>query len=134
MWIRRELRVFEFLYSDNAGGESAGVTRKAPNAEFLLEYIVAILKTVELKGSAGQAEDLLQEFIGRENARLFLHELQSWMRSPHTSLEEWDRHVQYSESPALKRKSGEETAGPRRQPQVGRRGRGIRIYERYVPD
>jgi hypothetical protein len=37
----------------------------------------------------------LRDFIGRENAHLFIHELQAWLRSPYTSLEDWDRHVQY---------------------------------------
>ncbi len=96
-WIRRELQVFEFLSSDSTVAE--GVTRRANNAEFLLEYIVAILKTVDVKGSGGQAEEMLQEFIGRADTRLFLHELRAWLRSPYTSLEDWDRHVQYSEDP-----------------------------------
>lgn len=90
-WIRRELQVFQFLNPDGIWEE--GVTRRANNAEFLLEYIVAILKTVDVKGS--QAEDMLQEFLGRDNTRLFLHELKAWLRSPYTSLEDWDRHVQY---------------------------------------
>ncbi|KAI4151439.1 MAG: hypothetical protein L6R39_002037 [Caloplaca ligustica] len=96
-WVRRELQVFDFLNID--GGEDEGVTRRANNAEFLLEYIVAILKTVDIKGSGGQAEDMLQEFLGRENTQLFLHELKAWLRSPYTSLEDWDRHVQYGEDP-----------------------------------
>lgn len=96
-WIRRELQVFEFLNPDDS--EAEGVTRRASNAEFLLEYIVAVLKTVDIKGSGGQAEDMLQEFLGRDNTRLFLHELRAWLRSPYTSLEDWDRHVQYSEDP-----------------------------------
>lgn len=90
-WIRRELQVFEFLNSETASG--GGIARK----EFLLEYIVAILKTVDINGSAGQAEDMLQEFLGRDNTRLFLHELKAWLRSPYVILEDWDRHVQYSE-------------------------------------
>lgn len=96
-WIRRELHVFEFLQSNSL--EAEGVTRRANNVEFLLEYIVAILKTVDIKGSGGQAEEMLQEFIGRADTRLFLHELRAWLRSPYTSLEDWDRHVQYSEDP-----------------------------------
>jgi len=71
------------------------VSRRANNAEFLLEYIVAILKTVDMKGCGGQAEDMLQEFLGRDNTRLFLHELRAWLRSPYSFLEDWDRHVQY---------------------------------------
>ena len=91
-WIRRELQVFQFLDSDVVGGES--VARRANNADFLLEYIIAILKTVDVKGN--QAEDMLQEFLGRDNTRLFLHELKAWLRSPYMTLEDWDRHVQYN--------------------------------------
>ncbi len=108
-WIRRELQVFEFLNpnsstitgsgggaaTDAAAAEAAVRERRANNAEFLLEYIIAILKTVDIKGSAGQAEEMLQEYLGRDNARLFLHELRAWLRSPYTSLENWDRAVQY---------------------------------------
>ena len=96
MWIRRELQVFGFLDSGTSSGE--GLTRRANNAEFLLEYIVAILKTVDIKGSGGQAEDMLQEFLGRDNTRLFLHELRAWLRSPYLSLEAWDRNIQYTDS------------------------------------
>lgn len=99
-WIRRELQVFGFLNPGCEGSE--GINRRANNAEFLLEYIVAILKTVDIKGSGGQAEDMLQDFLGRENTRLFLHELNAWLRSPYTSLEDWDRHVQYNEVPTTK--------------------------------
>ena len=91
-WIHRELQVFQFLKSGGIG--EAGIARRSDNAEFLLEYIVAILKTVDVKGS--QAEDMVQEFLGRDDTRLFLHELKAWLRSPYTTLEDWDRHVQYS--------------------------------------
>lgn len=108
-WIRRELRVFEFLSSSptttpsstavttTAATEERTRRRRANNAEFLLEYTIAILKTVDMQGSAGQAEEMLSEFLGRDSARLFLHELRSWLRSPYGSLEAWDRHVQYPE-------------------------------------
>ncbi|KAL5042904.1 hypothetical protein BDW71DRAFT_200210 [Aspergillus fruticulosus] len=110
-WIRRELRVFEFLHPDTSSSPSSPVarpgqqrleSRRGNNAEFLLEYIIAILRTVDIKGSAGQAEELLRDFLGRDNASLFLHELQAWLRSPYTSLEDWDRNVQYDDpdSPA----------------------------------
>ena len=92
-WIRRELQAFEYLQPNNA--DKSNDARSRNNAEFLLEYIVAILKTVDIKGSSGQAEALLQEFLGRENARLFLHELEAWLRSPFGSLSDWDRAVQY---------------------------------------
>ncbi|EPE26814.1 RING/U-box [Glarea lozoyensis ATCC 20868] len=91
-WIRRELQVFEFLTPDS----SMSSDRRGNNAEFLLEYIVAILKTVDTQGSGGQAEEMLQEFLGRANTRLFLHEMRAWLRSPYMSLEDWDRNVQYN--------------------------------------
>jgi hypothetical protein len=94
-WMRRELQVFGFLNPNNAA--SGSNDRRANNAEFLLEYIVAILKTVDIQGSGGQAEDLIHEFLGRDNTKLFLHELRSFLRSPYVSLEDWDRHVQYNE-------------------------------------
>ncbi|KAL4765492.1 RING finger domain protein [Aspergillus foveolatus] len=110
-WIRRELRVFEFLHPDASSSPFSSVARpgqqrlerrRGNNAEFLLEYIIAILRTVDIKGSAGQAEELLRDFLGRDNASLFLHELQAWLRSPYASLEDWDRNVQYDDpdSPA----------------------------------
>ncbi|KAJ5918095.1 hypothetical protein N7454_010470 [Penicillium verhagenii] len=106
-WIRRELQVFSFLNPEAEMDEERGRARvprpgtqrledrRANNAEFLLEYVVAILRTVDIKGSAGQAEELLRDFIGRDQARLFLHELLAWLRSPYVTLEDWDRHVQY---------------------------------------
>ena len=95
-WIRRELRVFEFfMHPVDVGASRRGITRRVENAEYLLEWIIAMLKSVDIKGSSGQAEDMLQEFLGRDNARLFLHELRAWLRSPYAELQEWDRKVQY---------------------------------------
>jgi hypothetical protein len=94
-WIRRELRVFSFLNSDSSGPSTAAATTSS-NAEFLLSYIISILKMVDVKASNGHAENLLAEFLGRENSRLFLHELHSWLRSPFMKLEEWDQEVQYN--------------------------------------
>ena len=79
---------------------------------------MAILKTVDIQGSGGQAEDLLQEFLGRENTRLFLHELRAWLRSPYITLEDWDRNVQYNENPH----AGKDTESST--PSGGMRGRG----------
>lgn len=104
-WIRRELQVFQFLSPDGLGGE--GIARRSNNAEFLLEYIVAILKTVDVKGS--QAEEMVREFLGRENTRLFLHELKAWLRSPFSTLEDWDRHVQYDTSTTRPEYKGQAT-------------------------
>lgn len=123
-WIRRELQVFEFL---SPGTTSHSTDRRANNAEFLLEYIVAILKTVDIQGSSGEAEEMLKEFLGRDNTRLFLHEMRAWLRSPYTSLEDWDRHVQYNESGRAKPLDGEireATHGPIRRSPGRYRGRG----------
>jgi len=96
-WLRRELRVFTFLHTDPAGSTSQVATTSS-NAEFLLAYIVSILKMVDIRASDGHAEDLLTEFLGREPARLFLHELNAWLRSPYTKLKEWDENMQYEDS------------------------------------
>lgn len=95
-WIRRELRVFSFLHPDSTG-LSTNAAATSSNAEFLLSYVVSILKMVDIKASNGHAENLLAEFLGRDNSRLFLHELGSWLRSPYAKVEEWDRNVQYDE-------------------------------------
>lgn len=133
-WIRRELRVFTYLQPTSNTPTSAssdrgtGRSRQASNTEFLLEYIVAILKTVDIKGSGGQAEDMLAEFLGREDARLFLHELNAWLRSPFVNLRDWDRNVQYREELPMEF-SGHEMvahASDRR----GRGGKRVRSSER----
>lgn len=98
-WIRRELRVFSFLHTDPAGSSTQATTTSS-NAEFLLSYIVSILRILDVKASNGTAEDLLTEFLGRETSRLFLHELNAWLRSPHTRLKDWDEEVQYQDSVA----------------------------------
>lgn len=92
-WIRRELSVFDFLNPDSPAFGRAD--RRATNAEYLLDYIIAIIKSIDIKGSAGQAVELLKEFLGLENARLFLHELENWLRAPYESLNDWDQNVQY---------------------------------------
>ncbi|KAI1262059.1 hypothetical protein F5Y18DRAFT_186912 [Xylariaceae sp. FL1019] len=111
-WLRRELQVFHFLDRELCEGvglelrpsrtmlasEHIITRRRANNAEYLLEYIIAILKTVDIQGSEGAARDMLKDFLGSENATQLLHELRSFLRSP-WSLEEWDRKVQYSPTP-----------------------------------
>ncbi|KAI5817012.1 hypothetical protein BZA77DRAFT_310600 [Pyronema omphalodes] len=82
MFIRRELQVFEWLNNENK--------------EFVLEYILAILKTVDLKGAAGTAEDMLADMLGsREYAGIFCHEIHAFLRSPYTELGTWDAWAQY---------------------------------------
>ncbi|KAK4038790.1 RING U-box [Parachaetomium inaequale] len=102
MWLRRELRVFRFLHPDSdanapldVAADSAGQCRPT-KAEFLEEYVLAILRTLDTQGSTGQAEEMIQEFLGRDHTRLFLHELRTWLRSPYQTLREWDRVVQYA--------------------------------------
>lgn len=97
-FLRRELQVFPFLGSQNSDDTSSEARRRADNAEFLLEYVIAVLKSVDIVG--GRAEDLVAEFLGREHTRLFLHELRAWLRSPFEKLEDWDRAVQYADPPA----------------------------------
>lgn len=143
-WIRRELRVFSFLNPEPVEEERVShqvsrpgpqrlENRRANNAEFLLEYVIAILRTVDLKGSAGQAEELLRDFIGRDNARLFLHELQAWLRSPYNSLEDWDRHVQYSNTPRGTSNGGytDSDGSSRRSTPVNNRSRAQRSRRPY---
>ncbi|KAI5793872.1 RING finger domain protein [Peziza echinospora] len=81
MWVRRELQVWEWTNS---------------NAEFLIEFVIGILKSVDLKGSAGQAEEMMTEILGREHAQIFIHELHAFLKSPFTSLRPFDEFVQYS--------------------------------------
>jgi len=82
MFIRRELQAFEWT---------------ASNREFILEYILAILKTMDLKSATGAAEDMLADLLGRENAQTFCHEIYAFLRSPYKSLSDFDRSVQYKE-------------------------------------
>ena len=94
-WIRRELSLFSFLDPSSSPAHETGTDRRATNAEYLLEYMIAILKSIDLKGSQGQAEELIAEYLGRDNARLFLHELEAWLRSPFEKVADWDRVAQY---------------------------------------
>lgn len=120
MWIRRELQVFDVFDTKARVDEHDGGAKKrrANNAEFLLEYIIGIMKTVNLKGSGGHAEELLKDFLGRDDAKLFLHELRAWLRSPYVALEDWDRNVQYSEETKL-------TLDVHDHPEIASRGRGF---------
>ena len=97
-WIRRELQVFTYLAQPSEVAPPCGSrTWWVGNPEYLLEWIIAILKSVNIKDSSGKAEDMLQEVLGRNNARLFLHELRAWLRSPFQRIQDWDQYVQYNE-------------------------------------
>ncbi|KAK6509306.1 hypothetical protein TWF481_004062 [Arthrobotrys musiformis] len=80
-FIRRELEVFDWTEG---------------NREWLVEYIVGILKTVRLKHASGKAEDLVEEFLGSEFAGVFLHELDAFLRSPFERVRDWDRWAKYT--------------------------------------
>jgi len=56
-WIRRELDVFEWTKE---------------NREWLLEYLLAVVKSMNLKAADGSAEKLVEEFIGKEFAGVFV--------------------------------------------------------------
>lgn len=81
MFIRREPQVFDFLHS---------------NLEFVIEYLIAILKKAKIKYADDVARGLVGELLGERHGQLFLHELKSWLRSPFESLHDWDRAVQYA--------------------------------------
>ncbi|KIH89007.1 ring finger domain containing protein [Sporothrix brasiliensis 5110] len=106
-FLRRELQVFWADWGAQGqrderphapSSRSSRSSCRTNNVEFLLEYIVAILQSIDLQDSAGQAEELLQGFFRsrRDHTRHFLHELRSFLRSPYLTLANWDRHVQYS--------------------------------------
>jgi hypothetical protein len=120
MWIRRELEVFDFLTPSPPTAASGSSSSRNNNADFLLEYIVAILKSIDLKGSTGQAEELLTDFLGRDHARVFLHELEAWLRSPYEHLKDWDRAVQYA-SPIDDGDTDSSRGGPTSSAEPGRR-------------
>ncbi|KND89377.1 putative RING finger protein C16G5.03 [Tolypocladium ophioglossoides CBS 100239] len=107
-FLRRELRVFGWLSTPDADdlvplqGESLYSFRdrkRAVTVERLLGHILRLLQHFEIRGSDGSLENDLTTHLGRENTRLLLHELHSFLRSPHNSLEDWDREVQYADAP-----------------------------------
>lgn len=78
------------------------------NTEFLLEYVIGILKTIDLKSASGAAEDMLTDFLGRRNARVFLHELHAFLRSPFTNLSHFDSFAQYARPIPTRFSNGED--------------------------
>ncbi|RPB15224.1 hypothetical protein P167DRAFT_563218 [Morchella conica CCBAS932] len=81
-FLRRELQVFPWLDGDR---------------EYVLEYVTAILKCIDLRGAEGAAEEMIADFVGRGNAQVLVHELYAWVRSPFERLVQFDSFVQYSE-------------------------------------
>ncbi|KAK4178585.1 hypothetical protein QBC36DRAFT_234086 [Triangularia setosa] len=107
LFLRRELQVFFPLTSSRTPDSGASSSQQQQNREFLLEYIIAVLKTVDLQSESGaaHAHTLLQDYMlfpdtGEDRTALFLHELKNWMRwrghpVGNVSLESWDQGVQY---------------------------------------
>lgn len=93
-WLRRELRIFDFLNEDVAVPSRIDLSRPT-KAEYVREYIIFLLKSIDTQDYTGQAEAYLSSHLGRHTARHLLHELRAWLRSPYETPEEWDRAVQY---------------------------------------
>ena len=89
-WIRRELQALRHVTV-----QCPRQLQRVRNSEGFLLNIVEILKFFDLRASDGEAEARLCPFFGVDYTRIFLHELRAWLRSPHKTIESWDRHVQY---------------------------------------
>ena len=48
-----------------------------------------------MKSSHGTFVSILSDYLGRDNVRLFAHELEAWLRNDCERLSEWDERVQY---------------------------------------
>lgn len=101
-WIRRELSLFPFLNptspaptlsnptNQHQQRPSASPRRRQTTAPFLTNYILLILQHIDLWGSAGQAIELIAEYLGQSAATLFVHELRAVLGSGVGSVQEWD--------------------------------------------
>lgn len=98
-FLRREVRALRGLIYTNETALSR-IKPLRPRArqatdDYLTEYIVAVLRSHEPRGFDGGAEELVACFMSITNARILLHELLSWLRSPFVRLKDWDDRVQY---------------------------------------
>jgi len=84
------LSIFEYL-KDKPG-----------RLEWVVEYIIGMLCRLEIKGTDGQLERLVGEILGKNSAKVLIHDLQSWLSGSWTKLEDWDRVVQYNELEVVK--------------------------------
>ncbi|KAK6349885.1 hypothetical protein TWF696_006145 [Orbilia brochopaga] len=80
-FVRRELEVFDWT---------------AANREWLVEYVIAVVKSMPLRDAEGRAEELLAEFLGREFAGVFVHELHAFLKSPFVRVRDYDAWAQYA--------------------------------------
>ncbi|ODQ56298.1 hypothetical protein SAICODRAFT_32733 [Saitoella complicata NRRL Y-17804] len=106
VFLRREVLAFGF-WRTRAGEDLEGGDGDARDREFLVEYIVSVLKNVGILTPA--ARRLIGEFLDSRpngepdaesvdtNTSILLHELRTWLRSPFQGLEGWDRSplIQY---------------------------------------
>ncbi|KAM7192487.1 RING U-box [Naviculisporaceae sp. PSN 640] len=93
-WLCRELRIFTFLHRDAADPSSINLN-KPTKVEWVREYIIFLLKSIDTQDHTGYAEHLLSGHLPRDLARHLLHELRAWLRSPFQTPDEWYRAVQY---------------------------------------
>lgn len=78
-----------------------------------------MLRKLEIKGADGGMENLVAEVLGRDGAKLLLHEIGAWLESSFDRLEDWDRAVQYRDGEVMRMGSRE----------VGRGGEGRLVGE-----
>ncbi|KAL2117420.1 hypothetical protein VTJ04DRAFT_7080 [Mycothermus thermophilus] len=124
VWLRRELQVFSsfttleppdsqatttttttdgveppLLIRDNPSASAdsnpldVSYSRYRRRVEFT-EFIIMTLGMYHLQDGEGKLEESIRPELGGY-ARQFLHELRNWIRSPATTLDEYDRLVQY---------------------------------------
>ncbi|KPI40278.1 uncharacterized protein AB675_7786 [Cyphellophora attinorum] len=100
IWIRRELSLFSFLNptapATSHHHHTAHSRRPRPTtAPFLTNFVLAILTQLDLSGAGDsfQAVDLLAEYLGGSDARLFVYELKAFLNSGCGTLREWDEEV-----------------------------------------
>lgn len=77
MFLRREFKVFPFLED---------------NVEFMLQYIVeGVLTRLDIQ--APGTLKLVGDYVGTDTARVLLHELRTFLRSPYEDLRSFDRSM-----------------------------------------
>lgn len=98
-FLRRELQVLNsqsvLLGQEQHRRHKSNLRERQATTDYLIEFIIAVLRTHDPKSFDGRAEELLAEFMAINNARLLLHELTHWLRSPYARLYDWDEAVQY---------------------------------------
>lgn len=101
-FLRRELHAIDAESRVGASAQTGGqrrqkstLRRRQATTDYLVEFIIAVMRTHEAKSFDDRAAELLSEFMAVDNAHLLLHELTHWLRSPYVRLDDWDNAVQY---------------------------------------